>query len=212
MSAVTADVTRESLVRRSRRLNLATLSYNALEGVVAIAAGVAAGSVALIGFGVDSGIELGASGVALWRLSADADPERRERVERTSHRLIGALFIALALYVSVDAGTALVKREAPDESWPGIALAAASVMIMPYLARAKRRVGVALGSRALTAESTQTSLCMYLSAILLGGLALNALLGWWWADPVAALAMVPIIAREGVQGLRGEPACDDDCH
>lgn len=193
-------------------MNVATLSYNALEGIVAIAAGAAAGSVALIGFGVDSGIELAASGVALWRLSADAEAERRQRVERLAHRLIGALFLALALYVSVDAITALLRREAPDASWPGIALAAASVIIMPYLARAKRRVGMALGSRALTAESTQTALCMYLSAILLGGLALNAVAGWWWADPVAALAMVPIIAREGAEGLRGEPACTDGCH
>lgn len=206
------DGARETLVRRSRRLNVATLSYNALEGVVAIVAGTAAGSIALVGFGVDSGIELGASCVALWRLGADAEPERRERVERMSHRIIGALFLALALYVTVDAVSALLRREEPTESWPGIALAALSVVVMPYLARAKRRVGVALGSRALTAESMQTSLCMYLSAILLAGLALNALVGWWWADPVAALVMVPIIAREGVEGLRGEDSCDDDCH
>lgn len=211
-ASVAPAPSRSALVRHSRRLNVATLSYNALEGIVAIAAGAAAGSVALIGFGVDSGIELAASGVALWRLSADAEAERRERVERLAHRLIGALFLALALYVSVDAITALFRREAPDASWPGIALAAASVIIMPYLARAKRRVGIALGSRALTAESTQTALCMYLSAILLGGLALNALAGWWWADPVAALAMVPIIAREGVDGLRGEPPCTVECH
>lgn len=203
------DAARAELVVRSRRLNLATLGYNALEGVVAIASGMAAGSVALIGFGVDSGIELTASCVALWRLSADADHARRERAERTAHRIIGALFIALALYVTVDAARALLIRDAPGESPVGIALAAASVIVMPMLARAKRRVGIALGSRALTAEATQTSLCMWLSVILLGGLGLNAVLGWWWADPMAALAMVPIIAREGVEGLRGEPACDD---
>jgi divalent metal cation (Fe/Co/Zn/Cd) transporter len=203
---------RADLVARSRRLNLATLAYNALEGVIAIASGVAAGSVALIGFGIDSGIELTASVVALWRLSADADHARRELAERTSHRIIGGLFMALALYVTVDAGLALWNREAPGESPVGIALAAASVLVMPYLARAKRRVGVALGSRALTAEAAQTSLCMWLSAILLGGLVLNATLGWWWADPVAALAMVPIIAKEGVEGLRGAPTCTDGCH
>ncbi len=197
------------LVARSRRLNLATLGYNALEGVVAIAAGLAAGSVALVGFGIDSGIELTASCVALWRLSADADHARRERAERASHRIIGALFMALALYVTIDAGLALWNREVPGESPVGIALAAASVLVMPVLARAKRRVGIALGSRALTAEAAQTSLCMWLSAILLGGLVLNAALGWWWADPVAALAMVPIIAREGIEGLRGAPACTD---
>jgi divalent metal cation (Fe/Co/Zn/Cd) transporter len=202
---------RAALVTRSRRLNLATLAYNALEGVIAIGSGVAAGSVALIGFGIDSGIELAASGVALWRLDADADHERRDRVERLSHRLIGALFVALALYVAVDAGLALWRREAPEESPVGIALAAASVLVMPMLARAKKRIGQALGSRALTAEATQTSLCMWLSAILLVGLLLNALVGWWWADPVAALVMVPIIAREGVDGLKGQPACTAGC-
>lgn len=213
MSALsrTADA-RASLVARSRRLNLATLGYNALEGIIAIASGVAAGSVALIGFGIDSGIELTASVVALWRLNADADHTRRERAERMSHRIIGALFMALALYVTVDAGLALWNREAPGESLVGIALAATSVLVMPYLARAKRRIGIALGSRALTAEATQTSLCMWLSAILLGGLLLNAVVGWWWADPVAALAMVPIIAKEGVEGLRGAPTCTDGCH
>lgn len=202
---------RAQLVVRGRWLNLATFAYNALEGVIAIGAGVAAGSVALVGFGIDSGIELSASVIALWRLSADADHARRERVERMSHRAIGALFMALALYVAVDATRSLWNREAPQESPVGIALAAASVLVMPLLARAKRRVGVALGSRALTAEAQQTTLCMYLSAILLGGLLLNALLGWWWADPVAALVMVPIIAREGMEGLKGAPPCADGC-
>jgi divalent metal cation (Fe/Co/Zn/Cd) transporter len=202
---------RAQLVARSRRLNVATLSYNCLEGIIAVFAGVAAGSVALVGFGIDSGIELSASTVALWRLGADSDAVRRVEVERMSHRIIGALFMALALYVAYEAGSALWLHEAPRESLVGIALAAASVVIMPLLARAKRRIGVQLGSRALTAEARQTSLCAYLSAILLGGLVLNAWLGWWWADPVAALAMVPIIAREGVEGLRGEDTCPDDC-
>lgn len=205
------DATRSELVSRSRWLNLATLAYNALEGIVAIAAGTVAGSVALVGFGIDSGIELAASAVALWRLNADADHHRRERAERLSHRLIGALFMALALYVSVDAIVALWHRDEPRASPVGIALAAASVIVMPLLARAKRRVGLALGSRALTAEAKQTSLCMWLSVILLGGLLLNATVGWWWADPVAALVMVPIIAREGVEGLKGQSACADGC-
>ena len=202
---------RVGLVRRSRRLNVATLVYNTLEGIIAISAGLAAGSVALVGFGIDSGIELGASSAALWRLDADADVARRATVERASHRVIGALFMILALYVTIDAGRTLWNRETPSESPVGIALAAASVLVMPLLARAKRRVGIALGSRALTAEAAQTALCTYLSAILLVGLGLNAWLGWWWADPVAALAMVPIIAREGIEGLRGEPSCCDDC-
>ncbi|MHB1310670.1 MAG: cation transporter [Gemmatimonadaceae bacterium] len=206
-----AAVDRSLLVARSRRLNAATLGYNSLEGVVAILAGLAAGSVALVGFGFDSGIELSASAVALWRLRADADAARRAGVERMSHRIIGALFMALAAYVAYEAGSALWQREEPRESLIGIALAAASVVIMPLLARAKRQVGIELGSRALTSEARQTSLCAYLSAILLGGLVLNAWLGWWWADPVAALLMVPIIAREGVEGLRGQTACADDC-
>lgn len=209
-ATLVTGIGRPALVARSRRLNLLTLAYNALEGIIAIAAGTVAGSIALIGFGMDSGIELTASCVALWRLNADADHVRRERAERVSHRIIGALFLALALYVTVESVLALWNHEVPHESPVGIALAAASVLVMPMLARAKRRVGIALGSRALTAEATQTSLCMWLSAILLGGLAANAVLGWWWADPLAALVMVPIITREGIEGLRGK-GCDDGC-
>lgn len=203
---------RPLLVRRGRWLSAATLAYNSLEGIIAVAVGLGAGSVALVGFGIDSAIEVSASLVALWRLSADAEPARRARAERWSHRAIGILFLALAVYVSYDAASALMRREAPEASVSGIVLAAVSLMVMPYLAREKRRVGAALQSRALVSESAQTSLCMYLSAILLGGLVLNALVGWWWSDPVAALLMVPIIAREGIEGLRGEPPCTDGCH
>ena len=200
------------LVRRGRWLSAATLAYNCLEGVIALIIGLSAGSVALVGFGIDSGIEVSASVIALWRLSADAEPVRRARVERISHRIIGCLFLALALYVAYDAIHALLRREAPAASVPGIILAMASLVVMPYLAREKRRIGAALDSRALISESAQTSLCTYLSAILLGGLLLNAIVGWWWSDPLAALLMVPIIAREGIQGLRGEPTCSDGCH
>jgi divalent metal cation (Fe/Co/Zn/Cd) transporter len=210
-TSVLSVLERDTIVRRGRRLSFATLFFNSLEGVVAIVAGLSAGSVALVGFGVDSGIELAASAVALWRLGADAAPARRARAERIGHRVIGLLFVALALYIAYDAGSSLVRREAPSASLLGIGLAIASLVVMPYLARAKRRVGSALDSRALIAESAQTSLCSYLAAILLGGLLLNALLGWWWADPVAALMMVPIIAREGIGGLRGTPPCVDDC-
>jgi divalent metal cation (Fe/Co/Zn/Cd) transporter len=199
------------LVRASRRLTLATLCYNALEGVVAIVSGLAAGSVALVGFGVDSAIELSASLVALWRLAADPDPRQRERVERASMLLIGLSFLVLSAYIAADAAAALVRRDAPAASPLGVTLAATSLVVMPLLARAKRRNAQALGSLALAAEATQTALCTYLSAILLGGLALNAAAGWWWADPVAALAMVPIIAREGVAGLRAEGARAPDC-
>lgn len=203
--------TREALVRRSVRLNVLTLAYNSLEGVIALTAGALAGSIALTGFGLDSLIEVMASLTAVWRLRADARLERREHAERVSLRLIGVLFLALALYVGVDAALTLFRREAPSESIVGIAIATLSVVVMPMLARAKRRIARQLGSGALAAESRQTSLCAYLSAILLIGLILNATLGWWWADPLAGLAMVPIIAREGFDGVRGRSACDECC-
>ncbi len=209
--AETVPIDRRRWVRRGRWLNAATVAYNSLEGILAIGAGVIAGSISLVGFGVDSAIELAAGLVALWRLASDADPARRERAERIAHRLIGASFLALAAYVGWQSTTALWLREAPEESVLGIVLAAASLGIMPLLARAKRTVARYLGSRSLESEATQTSMCMWLSAILLLGLSLHALLGWWWADPVAALGMVPILAREGVEGLRGEHPCGDGC-
>jgi divalent metal cation (Fe/Co/Zn/Cd) transporter len=209
--SVQGSPTREALVRRSFRLNAATLAYNSLEGVIALLAGLMSGSIALVGFGLDSLIELAASLTALWRLRAERDPGRRERAERVALRVIGGLFLALAAYVAADAAQALLRREAPRESAVGIGLAALSLAVMPLLAGAKRRVAVRMGSAALAAEAGQTAICAYLSAILLGGLVLNATLGWWWADPVAALAMVPIIAREGVEGVRGRSACGDNC-
>ncbi|HEU4628324.1 MAG TPA: cation transporter [Gemmatimonadaceae bacterium] len=170
--------------------------------------GLLAGSVALVGFGVDSVIELTASVAALWRLEADLKPARRAAAERTTLRVVGVLFLALAAYVGWDAGWALWRREAPDESAIGIAVAVASLVVMPLLARAKRRVATALGSCApRRSRRSSAPTC----PLLLGGLVLNALVGWWWADPVAALAMVPIIVREGVEGLRGHDPCGDGC-
>lgn len=202
---------RGTLVRRGLWLNYATIGYNTLEAVGSILAGVLAGSVALVGFGFDSAIEVTAAGAAQWRLRADLDPERRERVERITHRVIGWSFLALAAYVLIDSGEMLVSGESPERSALGIAILAASVVVMPVLARAKRRVARGLTSRALEADAKQTSLCAYLSIIALAGVALNAVLAWWWADPVAALAMVPIIAKEGIEGVRGERACTDGC-
>jgi len=200
---------RPALVRRGLWLNYITIGYNTIEAVVALAAGLVAGSVALVGFGVDSVIEVSASVVAQWRLRADLDPARRERVEYLAVRIIGGTFLALAAYVTYDSITTLAKREKPDGSVVGVILLSLSVIVMPLLARAKRRVAGGLGSSALTADATQTSLCAYLSVIALAGVALNTLLGWWWADPAAALAMVPIIVKEGLEGLRGETACAD---
>jgi divalent metal cation (Fe/Co/Zn/Cd) transporter len=200
---------RAALVRRGLWLNYFGLAYNSLEGILSIGAGVMAGSVALVGFGIDSVIEVSASLAAQWRLRADLDPVRREKVERITHRIIGISFLALAAYVAWDSGLSLWRRQEPDESRFGIGLALVSLIVMPTLVRAKRKIAVGLGSRSLHADANQTMLCTYLSAILLGGLLLNALLGWWWADPVAALVMVPIIAREGIEGVRAEDPCCD---
>ena len=193
---------------RGRLLARATLAYNSAEGIAAIVAGLMAGSVALVGFGIDSVIEVVSSATALWRLRSDADAEQRERTEQSSLRILGASFLALAAYVTVDAGYALYAHHVPERTIPGIIITACSVAIMPLLARAKRGVAHALGSRALVADATQTNLCAYLSAIVLGGLVLNTTVDWWWADPVAALTMVPIIAKEGLEGLRAERHCE----
>ena len=208
---MTAEVIdRPEMIRRGKQLEYATIGYNSLEGILAIAAGLLAGSVALVGFGFDSAIEVISGATLLWRLHADVDEDRRERVEQRALRIVGWSFLLLAAYVTFDAATAIIRREPPDKSMIGIVIAALSLIVMPLLARAKRRVAAAIGSKALHADATQTALCTYLSAILLGGLLLNALVGWWWADPVAALVMVPIIVREGLEGVRGE-RCEDDC-
>ena len=211
-SAVTTEslLSRAALLRRGRTLEYATVGYNVLEGVIAIGSGVLAGSIALVGFGIDSGIEVLSGLILLWRLNTRRDEEEREQVEARALKLVGWSFLLLAAYVALDAAMSLVRRQAPEESAIGIALAAVSVVVMPLLVRAKRRVAAQLGSRALAADSKQTELCTWLSAILLGGLVLNALAGWWWADPVAALIMVPIIGNEGVEALRGEQ-CEDGC-
>lgn len=202
---------RASLVRRGRRLEYFTIGYNSLEGLIAVVAGLIAASIALVGFGFDSLIEVTSGAVLLWRLNADVDEVRRERIEAVSLRIVGICFVVLAIYVSYDSIKSLMRREAPDESVVGIVLAAVSLTVMPLLVRAKRKVARGIKSNALMADSKQTELCTYLSAILLGGLLLNALLGWWWADPVAALVMVPIIVKEGSEALRGETCGDDTC-
>lgn len=195
----------DAAVRRGRRLEYFTVGWNLLEAAVAIGAGLLAGSIALIGFGIDSLIETSSGAVLLWRLQEGEEGEKRERM---ALRLVGISLLALAAYVAIDATKGLILKERPEESLIGMLLAAASLVVMPLLASAKRRVAARINSRALVADSHQTDICAYLSAILLVGLGLNALLGWWWADPVAALAMVPIIVKEGREALRGEP-CED---
>ena len=203
-------VTKESQVRRGRRLEYFTIVYNCLEGLISIIAGLIAGSVSLIGFGIDSAIEVTSGAALLWRLSHEFNPERRESVERTTLRIVGLCFLALAVYILYDSLSILVMHDAPERSIPGIVLAAVSVVVMPLLARAKRQVAVNINSAAMQADSRQTDFCAYLSAILLCGLLLNALFGWWWADPIAALLMVPIIANEGIKALKGK-SCSDEC-
>lgn len=201
---------RARTARTGRGLQHLTIAWNAAECVVALVAGALAGSIALVGFGLDSAIEVTASLAALWRLAHDADEARREAAERRALRVIGACFLALAAYVAYEGAAALAGRRAPEESLTGLVLAALSLLVMPLLARAKRRVASRLGSGALEAETRQTEVCAYLSAILLAGLGLNAWLGWWWADPLAALAMAPLIAREGWEAWRGRTCCAGD--
>jgi divalent metal cation (Fe/Co/Zn/Cd) transporter len=200
-----APVQRERDVQRGIRLEYLTVGWNVLEGAIAIVAGSIAGSVALIGFGLDSAIESSSGAVLLWRLHAERNGENVERIERTALKLVGIGFLLLAAYVAFDSISTLLSRKASRRSVVGIALSLASLLVMPLLAKAKRRTASDLNSAALHADYRQTSICAYLSAILLGGLLLTAVAGWWWADPVAALAMVPIIAQEGREALKGEP-------
>ena len=187
-----------------RRVEYLSLAWTSLEAVSGIIAGLIAASIALIGFGADSVIEVASSAILLWRLSA---PERGQDREKTALKLVGMCFLALAAYVLWESGHSLMTHETPRVSYFGIGFSALCLVVMPLLARAKRRIAAQLGSRALHADSRQSSICAYLAAILLGGLALNAFFGWWWADPLAALAMCPIIAKEGLEALRGE-SCD----
>lgn len=200
---VTDPVERDRLSRRARLLARVSVGYNVVEAAVAIAAGIAAGSVALLGFGLDSTIEVSSALIILWQFR-HAVPESRERV---ALKTLAVSFFALAAYVTFESVQALVARETPDASPVGIGLAIASILVMPWLSRAQRRTGQALGSRAVEADGNQTRLCAYLSGVLLVGLVLNAVLGWGWADPVAALVIAGVAVREGTTAWRGD-RCD----
>ena len=202
---------RVGAAHRGKRLEYFTIAWNMLEGLLSVIAGMLAGSIALVGFGIDSFIEVTSACALLWRMSVDADIQERERNERLALRIVGGCFIALAAYVSVESIKTLFTRHAPGHSVFGISIAVASLVVMPLLARAKRRVAAKLNSAAMKADSRQTDFCTYLSAILLSGLVLNWWLGWWWADPVAALVMVPIITHEGIEGLKGDRCNDAGC-
>jgi len=190
----------------------ATMAYNLIEAGIALWTGVQVGSIALVGFGLDSVIELAAATVLLWRLAVETRGADRETVERTEHRVhvfVGITFLLLAIYVTAQAGWTLWTRDAPDESTIGIVLAAASLVVMPLVSWGKLRAAREIGSAALRAEAKETLACSYLSLALLLGLVANAVLGWWWADPAAALVMVPWLVREGREGLSGEECCGD---
>jgi divalent metal cation (Fe/Co/Zn/Cd) transporter len=201
-------VDRQVIARRGMRLEYFTIAWNSLEGIVGVVAGLIAGSISLVGFGVDSFIEVISGAALMWRMSVDAEEQYRERIERVTLRIVGACFLALAAYVGCAAVSNLIERKTPEHSLAGIILACVSLVVMPLLARAKRRVAVQLKSRAMHADAKQADFCMYLSAILLGGLLLNAVANLWWADPVSGLIMVPIIGKEAVGGLRGRTCCD----
>lgn len=199
---------RNTLVRRGKKLEYFTVVWNSLEGLAAVMAGIFAGSISLVGFGIDSFIEVISGAALLWRIYADAQELRRERLEQVALRIVGTCFLALATYVGYEAASHLIQRKAPERSLFGIIVACFSLVVMPLLSRAKRRLASELRSAAMNADAKQTEFCVYLSVILLGGLSLNALFGLWWADPVAGLMMVPLILREGVLTLRGEPCCN----
>jgi len=212
---VASDEDRRSLGRRAQLLVGASVTYNVIEAVTAVTAGLVAGSVALVGFGLDSIIEVSSGLIILWQFRHPL-PESRER---TALRLMALSFFGLAAYVSFESVRALVTGDEPDASTVGIVLACASLVIMPFLSWAQRRTGRALGSNAVVADSTQTLLCTYMSAVLMVGLVLNATLGWFWADPIAGLAIAAVALKEGVEAWKGEGCCapvagshvGDDC-
>ena len=191
------------LNRRVRLLVAATISYNVIEGAIAITAGTVAGSTALVGFGLDSMIEVSSAAIVAWQFSA-VDPGARER---TALRAIACSFLALAAYVTVESVRALIEGHEADASTVGIVLAAVSLLVMPFLSYAQRRTGRELGSASAVADSKQTLLCTYLSAVLLVGLSLNAALGWWWADPIAGLVIAAVALKEGREAWRGDACC-----
>ena len=210
-----ALVARERLQRRGVRLEWFTVAWNVAEALVAIAAGLAAGSIALIGFGVDSGIEVVSASALLWRFrraKADASASEHSHAERRALYIVAATFFALAAYVAVEAIHGLSSREEPQASTVGLALALVSLAVMPTLAYAKQRTGHALASRALLADAVETWVCAYLSLALLVGVGLNIAVGWWWADPLAALAMLPVILWQGWETLAEarEPLSEDE--
>ena len=206
----TAEAPRAGLLSHALRLEYLTVGWNIIEGLIAVTAALAAGSIALLGFGVDSFVESASGSILIWRLLAERrakDPEAIEQLDRKAHKLVALSLFVLAAYVAFEAAKALWLRERPEVTLVGIVLTSVSLAVMLWLARAKRRAAIALGSRALEADSFQTTACWWLSLITLAGIGLNAVAGWWWADPVAALGMTVFLAQEGLEAWRGEECC-----
>ncbi len=201
-----AILERQAIAQRGKHLEYLTIGWNTFEGLAAIAAGISAGSISLVGFGIDSIIEVASALALIWRMSLDPDVHARERSEKITLRIVGLCFLGLAAYIVCESVFYLIRSQGPDRSIVGIALTCAALVVMPMLSHAKKRIGKELGSRAMEADAKQADFCAYLSAITLVGLLLNAAFSWWWADAIAALIMAPLIAREGIQALKGE-AC-----
>lgn len=201
---------RPELLRRALGLEYLTIGWNIVEGIVSVAFALAAGSIALLGFGIDSFVETASGAILLWRLYAERharDREEVERLDRRAHKLVGLSLFLLAGYIFVEAAKALISRDHPAPTLAGIIITGISMVAMWWLARAKRRTAAALASRAMEADSFQTTACWWLSLITLVGIALNAALGWWWADPVAALGMTYFLVAEGREAWRGGDCC-----
>lgn len=211
MTTTTSTLSRGQALRRARLYNNVTIGWNVVEGVVAVAAGVAASSISLIGFGLDSGVEVSTALVLTWRLARERRGGCMVDVDRRATKLIAVCFAALAAWVGWEAIAQLVEQRPPDPSSAGIIIAALSLVVMPALARAKRRLGPILGSQAVVSEARQTELCAWLSGVVLVGLLANAALGWWWADPVAALGVAAAAAVETVRTWRAERLEDTCC-
>jgi divalent metal cation (Fe/Co/Zn/Cd) transporter len=195
------------VVGSGKKVEYFTIGWHLLEGVISLAAGIAAGSLSLVGFGVDSLVELASGMAVLWRMNVDHNAEHRERNEKRALQLVGWSFLALALYLILESIVSFVEKKAPEHSVVGIVIAALSLIVMPLLSRVKRRIGVGLDSAAMCADAKQADFCAYLAAILLAGLLLNYWFSWWWADPIAAIAMALIIANEGINASTGEKDC-----
>ncbi len=198
---------RALIVISGKRLEYFSICWHLLEGFISLGAGIFSGSISLIGFGADSLIELASSLALLWRMDVDHKVDQRERNEKIALQLVGWSFIALALYLILESIVSFMQKKAPEHSIVGIVMAVLSLVVMPLLSRAKRRIGMKLDSAAMCADAKQADFCAYLAAILLAGLLLNYCFNWWWADPIAAVTMALIIGHEGINASRAHPKC-----